>query len=74
MDTAEDFQMPEDFFFARNEAAELAGEQATMELDAGTQLFLLEFSKITKMGGSTSLRHFRMAGDSHSIGHRQRPS
>ena len=51
LDTAEDFQVPEDYFSALNEAAKLAGDQTTMELDAGTQLFLLEFSKITKTGG-----------------------
>ena len=47
--------MPEDFFSALNEAAEIAGEQATVELDAGTQLYLLEFSKITKTGGTNNL-------------------
>jgi hypothetical protein len=35
LDTADEFQLPEDFFSALNEAAEIAGEQATTELDAG---------------------------------------
>jgi hypothetical protein len=51
LDTAEDFQVPEDLIFALNEAEDLAGEQTTVEMDAGTHLFLLEFSKITNTGG-----------------------
>jgi len=54
MDTAEGFQVPEDFFSTLNEATELTGEQTIVEMDAGTQLFLLEFIRITKTGGSTT--------------------
>ena len=43
--------MPEDFFSALNETAEIAGEQARVELDAETQLYLFKFSKITQTGG-----------------------
>ena len=46
--------MPEDFFSALNEAAEITGDQATVELDASTQLYLLEFNMITKTGGINS--------------------
>jgi hypothetical protein len=47
----DEFQVPEDFFSSLNEAAEIAGEQATVELEAGARLYLFEFSKITKTGG-----------------------
>jgi hypothetical protein len=46
--------VPEDFYSALNEAAELAGAQAIVELNATKRLYLFEFTKITKMGGSTT--------------------
>jgi hypothetical protein len=55
MDTSDDFQVPEDFFSALNEAAEIAGEQARVELDAGTQLYLFKTNKITKTRGVNNL-------------------
>jgi hypothetical protein len=44
----------EDFYSALNEAAYRAGEQAIVELNMGVQLYLFEFSKITKTGGVNS--------------------
>ena len=43
--------MPEDFYSALNETVEVAGAQAIVELNASYQLYLFEFSKITKIGG-----------------------
>ena len=40
LDTAEVFQVPENYFSALNEAVKIAGEQTLVELDAGTQLFI----------------------------------
>ena len=51
LDTEEVFQVTEDYFSARKEAVETAGEQATKELDARTQLFLFELSITTPAGG-----------------------
>jgi len=51
LDTADDFQVPKDLFSAFNEGVEIAGEEARVELDMGTQLYLFEFSKITKTRG-----------------------
>ena len=53
-DTANEFQVPEDFYSALNEAADKAGEQAIVDLDAGIQLYLFELSRNTKTGGSTA--------------------
>ena len=50
LDTTNEFQVPKDFFSALNEVLEIAGDQATLELDAGARLYLFEFSKITKKG------------------------
>jgi hypothetical protein len=46
--------VPENFFSTLNEAAKIAGDQETAELDSRTQLYLLEFSKITKTWGVNS--------------------
>jgi hypothetical protein len=54
LDITYEFQGPKDFFSALNEEVEIAGDQASVELDAGALLYLFEFSKITKTGGSTS--------------------
>ena len=54
LDTTKEFQVPEDYYSALNEAAEIAGEQATVELNTGVQLYLFEFNKIIKTGGSTT--------------------
>ena len=43
--------MPEDLYSALSEATDIAGEQAIVELNTGVQLYLFEFSKITKTGG-----------------------
>ena len=51
LDTVDDFQVPENFYSALNEAAKVAGTQATVELNAADRLYLFEFSKITKTGG-----------------------
>jgi hypothetical protein len=52
LDTAEVFQVPEDYFSALiNEAVNIAGEQTTAKLDVGTQLFRIEFKRFTKTGG-----------------------
>jgi uncharacterized protein YdeI (YjbR/CyaY-like superfamily) len=51
LDTTEEFQVPEDLYSALNEAADRAREQAIVELGTRVQLYLFEFSKITKMGG-----------------------
>jgi hypothetical protein len=55
LDTTNEFQVPEDFYSALNEAADKAGEQAIVELDAGIHLYLFELNRITKTGeGSTT--------------------
>jgi len=54
LDTADTFQVPEDFYSALNDASDNAGDQDTVELDAITHLYLFEFSRITKTGGINS--------------------
>ena len=54
MDTTYAFHVPKDFYSALNEATDTAGEQAIVELDAEIQLYIFEFSRITKTGGSTT--------------------
>ena len=54
LDTADAFQVLEDFYSALNEAAEIAGEKATVELNAEVRLYLFEFNKIIKTGGHFS--------------------
>jgi len=54
LDTTDEFQVPEDFYSALNEAVELAGAQAALELNAAERLYLFEFSKITKTGGGVN--------------------
>jgi hypothetical protein len=51
LDSVEAFQMPKDYFTTLNEAAEAAIDLIRVELDARTELYLFEFSKITKTGG-----------------------
>ena len=51
LDTVEVLQVHEDYLSALNETVEIAGDQTTMELDAGTQLFLFEFIRSTKTVG-----------------------
>jgi hypothetical protein len=43
--------VPRDYSLTLNETVEIAGDQTTLELDAGTQLFMFEFNRITKTGG-----------------------
>jgi len=54
LDTSHDFQVLADFYSALNEAVEVAGAQATVELNATDRLYLFEFSKITKTGGGST--------------------
>ncbi len=50
LDIVDEFQVLEDFYSVLNEAADKAGEQAIVDLDAGIQLYLFELIWITKTG------------------------
>ena len=51
LDTAHEFQVPEDFYSALNEATDKGGEQAIVELNAAIQLYIFEFKPPHRSGG-----------------------
>jgi hypothetical protein len=71
LDSVEAFQMPEDYFTTLNEVVEVATDLPRVELDARTELYLFEFSKITKTGGQQPLCHSGVAGDLNPSSHHQ---
>ena len=51
LDSVYAFQLHEDYYTTLNEAIDASNDQHRVDLDAITQLHLIEFSKIAKTGG-----------------------